>query len=299
MAFKVLLIENRSAVGAALFKGFEDLQHSLIVPDFSESRWEDKAFVERYLQDMRPAIIINPSAYRAVNAASTGALNTILPDVCAQFDLTLIHLSSHLVFPASTGDEVLSEQDEPHPETGWGEQLLHVERAVARVKRNIVLRLPWLLDTADGIIFQVAEALLEHDQINASDKRRGTPVFIDDVVRAVIAMAQQILSGAENWGVFHFHSSDSCSEAEFADYVSRILYRKGCEIGQINVGESGGCLLAGNGWLVGNRCTNCFGIQFRSWRQGTKGRLEYWLDKKFAEGVIQQHQRFAKGVDGH
>lgn len=294
MAFKILLTESQSAIGGAILKGFEGLSFSLITPDFDQACWSDTSFIEKYLADLRPAIVLNTRALSNRNNPSLWACDHVLPDACARKDLTLIHLSSHLVFSDSQQNgEVLSEQDEPCPDSTWGEHLLRVERSALGVKRGIVLRLPWLLDTAEGVIFKTAEALLASDQVHASDSHRGTPVFVEDVVRAVVAISQQILCGADNWGVFHFHSSDSCSEAEFADYISRVLYRKGCEVAKIDVQPGQKRLLEGNGWLVGHRCTNCFGIQFRSWRQGTKGRLEYWLEKKCAEGAIQPQARHA------
>lgn len=288
MAFKILLTEGGSDMGAAIFNAFENLSLSLACPQVSDGVWCDLESSLAYLKRIRPAVVINTLAHVG---GSEGASKALL-DACAQLDLTVIHLSSHRVFAEAQRDgEVLSEQDEPQPESDLEVCFLALEEAAANVKRSVIVRIPWLLDAEDGIIFQAAESLLSAEGVVASDTWRGTPVFVEDVVRVVIAIVQQILCGAENWGVFHFHSSDSCSEAEFVDYIARILFRKGCTVGPISVVKKESRLFAGNGWLVGNRCTNAFGVQFRSWRQGTKGRLEFWLDRKFADGVIRLQER--------
>lgn len=294
MAFKILLTDHHSPIGRALYKSFEDLPYTLVTPEFSVEQWGERQFIEDYLAEVRPAIVVN--SLIAAGEEGCVAHSCGLAQACAKLDLTLIHLSSHMVFGESQLEGgVLSEKDDPEPESDLGLQLLEIEKLVAQVCRSITLRIPWLLDSENGIIFQAAEALLSPSGVTVSENWRGTPVFVDDVVRSVVTMVQQILCGAENWGVFHFHSSDSCSEAEFVDYVARVLHRKGCNLGPVGVDSSADRLFEGNGWLVGNRCTNCFGIQYRSWRQGTKGRLEYWLDKKFAKGVEDLQKRSLGG----
>lgn len=288
MAFKILLTENQSPLGGALSAGFEHLSLPLLCPDFLSDQWGDAEFVRCYLQDTRPSVIVNTLRCELSTGPEGSQRDLVLLQVCKELDLTVIQLSSHLVFAREQRNgEVLSEQDEPNPSSAWGRHILEVESATAAIGRSIILRLPWVLDGADGIIFKAAELLLSETGIKASDLWRGTPVFLNDIVRAVVAMTQQILCGAENWGVFHFHSSDSCSEAEFADYIARILNRKRCSIGPVSVANYEANLFPGNGWLVGNRCTNCFGIQFRSWRQGTKTHLEFWLEQKCAQGAVQ------------
>lgn len=288
MAFKILITECQSALGGALFKGFENFSLSIISPQFSCEDWCDEAKVETYLESQRPAVIVNTSTVTAdAICGVSGDPASVLSKVCAAMDLTLIHLSSHLVFDvAQQGGEVLSEQDEPQPQSQLGQELRRAEVAAQTVPRSIVLRLPWLLDSPDGIIYGAANALLKPETIKVSDAWRGTPVFVDDVVRVIIAIVQQILCGAENWGVLHFHSSDSCSEAEFIDYVARVLHRKGCSVAPISVTKTEQRIFPGNGWLVGHRCTNSFGVQFRSWRQGTKRKIEQWLEVEVAAGRV-------------
>ncbi len=288
MAFKVLLTESKSAVGNALSRGYESQSLSFLCPEFTAEQWQNEDFVYDYLKEQRPAVIVNSMVFDRAFCEDAASANGILARVCKRLDFTIIHLSSHLVFAETQRNgEVLSEQDSPLPACDWGRYLLEAERSMADITRSVVVRLPWLLDGDQGIIYQLASSLLREDGVKTSEVWRGTPVFLDDVVRAVIAMVHQILCGSENWGVFHFHSSDSCSEAEFADYLARILYRSGCTVAPISVVKQEARLFPGNGWLVGNRCTNCFGIQFRSWRQGTKGRLESWLADQVERGLVQ------------
>lgn len=292
MAFKILLTENQSTLGAALAKGFEDLPLSLHMPEAQANAWQNEAVALEYLQSVRPTVIVNPLALTEQTFKGEAEAAMIMARACSQLDITLIHLSSHLVFSELQNDgAALSEYDSPSPSAELGHLLFELETAVQRSPRSIVLRLPWLLDGQSGIIFQSAQRLLGSEPIEASENWRGTPVFIKDVVRVTVSIVQQILCGAENWGVFHFHSSDSCSEAEFLDYIARTLNKKNFQVAPISVTQSSQRIFEGNGWLVGNRCTNCFGVQYRSWRQGTKGRLEAWLKKNPASGSIKRPEQ--------
>src|SRR5690606_26166916 len=129
------------------------------------------------------------------------------------------------------------------------------EQALLQWRKSIIIRLPWMLDRPDGLLHRICEALVYRGECVVSDAWRGSPVFIEDVNRLVLAMVQQIFCEAQNWGVFHLHASDSCSEAELADHVARLIQKAGYDVGIIALGSLDQRFTRFSGWLKGQRCT--------------------------------------------
>lgn len=289
MGFKILLTENASPVGAALFNALENYPHPVFCPDFGLEDWCDEQRVLELLNTSTPAVVINPLHFSAPQAVvEEPQFYRVLASLCAQRNLTVIHLSSSEVFGVAQQLEggASTELSAPEPDSNVGEGLLEAELAFGEVRRAVILRMPWLLDSPQGMINAVCRALCAQEPVIASERWRVAPVYIGDVVRTVIAMLQQILCGAENWGIFHLHSSDICSEAEFVDCVARNLSKASVTVVPVAVSAADEHFFAGNGWLQGNRCTNDFGIQRRSWRKGIKAKVHAWVQVETEAGRL-------------
>lgn len=290
VGFKILLTENTSVVGAALFKALENHPYSLICPDYQLQDWCDEQRVLDLLEPSSPAVIINPlHCFEPQAVAEEPCLYQALASVCAQRDLTVIHLSSSLVFGVAQQAEfgAAGESLTPEPDTDLGQALRQAELAFAQAHRTIILRLPWLLDGESGMIAEACKALSTRETVVASEQWRVAPVYVEDVVRTCVAMVQQILCGAENWGVYHLHSSDACSEAEFIGCIARHLTHFKKDLAAIALGAGEERFFPGNGWLEGSRCTNDFGTQRRSWRKGIKAKVRTWVKDEVEAGRLE------------
>lgn len=281
MGFKVLLTEHISPLGSALLRGFET--HSLSVVS---SGGFDVQTLREEVELHQPAIIINPQSLAMRAGQNLEEQGHTLLELSRLHNSVLIHFSSHCVFGASQFGLALSEADTPVPEDPYSVELWTQEKILKHWDRSLVVRLPWLLDGSDGILESMCNALLYRGECIVSDAWRGAPIFIEDAVRLTLAMVQQILCGASNWGIFHLHSSDSCSEAELADHIARLLQKQGYEVGSIALASLEQRFISSNGWLKGSRCTNNFGFQYRSWRQGIKVRVAEWLENEIKAGRL-------------
>lgn len=282
MAFKVLVTDQFSPLGAAHVKALEANTIPVVYPDAPDS---DALSIQ--IERSKPSVVVDTrlwSDWLEPEAAVDYARH--LADLCRQHQIVLISLSSHEVFGVAQQTIGMSEQDQPEPDTNIGALLLAKEQEAARWEKSIIIRLPWVLDRPSGVLHRLCEALLYRGECVVSDTWRGSPVFIEDVVRLVQAMIQQIFCGAQNWGVFHLHASDSCSEAELADHVARLLQKAGYEAGAISLGALEQRFTPYSGWLKGQRCTNNFGFQYRSWRQGIKSKVSEWLEREIQMGRL-------------
>ncbi len=279
MAFRILLTECASPLGAALLTCFETANYSIVCPGIGSFEWGDVDRVRAFLEEVEPALIINTLAWTRQPADAIMLQHVALSEASLSASLPVIHLSSHEVFPTEVQDGAVDECQEPKPDTSAGQTFLAAEQAVARVPRHILLRLPWLIDGQDALLESLCERLTQEQEFCLTDAWRGCPLQVAEAARVVLAMVHQVLCGAENWGVFHLHSSDHCSEAELADLAARALRKLGYKTATVVIVGRQARWLRTNGWLTGTHCTNKFGIQLRSWRQGIKTQIQAWAER--------------------
>ncbi len=278
MAFKLLLTETESALGKALGRGLEENSFTVVCPSAGEVDWQNVQAVSHYLDQHHPGLLINTLGYNGADAACSLALAA----ACRERQILCLHISSYRVFGSLWCEERgVDESEQPEPVDQVGQDLLAAENAFQDLDMSLILRLPWIMDPAgDNILTRVASALLTGEKLQVSERCRGCPTTLDDVQRVIVAMVLQLFCGAKNWGILHLHTADSCSEAEFADSIARLLEKEGHTIGEIDVNRDPACrLMEGCGLLKGARCMNNFGIQLRSWRQDLKPLVKEWLKK--------------------
>ncbi len=286
MAYRILVTESQSPLGEALCKALDNFTYTTINASASRIDWGNAERVRALLQESRPDIVINTLMWPGNGESELPDLRKAM-NAFEEAGVAVIHLSSHEVFPTSFQKQALPENAQPCPDSPRGNQHLAAEKAALRLQNSIVLRLPWLVDWPGGILDTVCDGLISDEGFAASDAWYGSPSQISDVVRVVVAMVHQVLCGAENWGVFHLHTNDFCSEAEFVDLVKRILQKElKRTVADYTVVPLEKRFIATNGWLAGSRCTDCFGIQLRSWRQGIKTRVINWLKLATQSGKL-------------
>src|SRR5690606_25007176 len=175
-----------------------------------------------------------------------------------------------------------SEKDIPAPTSDAGHAFLAAEQALAQtLEKWICLRLSWVIGSygqnhltrlLNGLVGQNPEPL------PVSSRLRGAPTALSDVARVAVAMAKQISCGAENWGVMHYCSGESCTEAEFATQVVQTL-QQFQEIGEEIILSMDESLPEGepvSAVLICRRVRDYFGIQSRAWRPSLLPIIKQW-----------------------
>lgn len=288
MGFKVLVRSAPTLFLESLVNLFEDQPYIILAPTPAELDWTDVSAVEAYIKKKSPSVIVNnPLVPLQGNSAELASLMKLM-ELCELADIHLIHLSSYRVFGRVANDIDLTEDYMPEPpaEDASAQHLLAMERLCLQRTNHVILRAGWWLNgEVDNIVDRLVPALLTENReaLVVSDHAFGNPVQAQFVAHVVFSMIQQFLCGAQNWGVFHVHSSDTCSEAEFCDNLVRLLKAElqlDLELPTVASGDDDRKLIAGNANLRGRRCTDNFGIQLPSWRKGLKVLVKLYLEKK-------------------
>jgi dTDP-4-dehydrorhamnose reductase len=286
MAFTLLLTDNRGALGRALEHELEREFFKLVVPAAGEVDWREAASVADYVQRVRPDIIINCVGWEDVPVVQQQELLLAaarhLAQACTPLAVPLIHFSSYTVFGSDT-KSIHSEKDEPVPVSDLGRAFLAAEQVIAQsLDKWICLRLSWVISSyGDNHLTRLLSSLMGMSPETPIVHRRlrGAPTTLSDVARVAVAIAKQISCGAENWGVMHYCSGESCTEAEFAAQVVQTLQQLQVLDAEasVQIEEALPEHEPISAVLICRRVRDYFGIQARAWRPSLLPLVKQWL----------------------
>ena len=283
---KLLLTDSTNALGAALDHELQRESFSALLSSAGALDWAQPELVAECIQSSQPDLVINTLGWAVsprpdqLELLPKAAAN--LAAACRHGSIPLIHLSSYRVF-GSGNKSRHSEKDEPRPNSDVGRCFLAAEQALAALPRHIVLRLSWVLGSyGDNQLTRLLDQLMTGEPVPVYTRLRGAPTEYSDVARGVVAMAKQVLCGAENWGVMHYCSSDACTHADLADQAIRSLQQLDLlaqapnleRIEQLPETEPVSAVLSCQ------RARDAFGIQARSWRPSLMPLIKRWKHER-------------------
>lgn len=281
MAFKILSWYPNRELEVVLAASLEDLPYEIVAQD--ESIAADLPSKLQWLEGVRPNAIVSllPASLSDIDDEYLEQVQAVV-DYCASKSVPIIQVSSYRVFGEGYSVTALSEEAEPSANDALGVALNRLEAMYAGLSSKVILRAGWVLNSAvDSVFSQLIPPLIHRDsQLVVSDHHFGCPLPKEFLAKAVTAISQQILCGAENWGVFHLHSADSCSEAELGDQLVRLFnadYQQDIQLPTVASKDDSRNHFVGSANILGRRCTDNFGIQLPTWRKGFKGLVAGWL----------------------
>lgn len=182
------------------------------------------------VRELRPAIIVNPAAYTAVDQAeqerdAAFAINATAPGILAEeaarLDALLLHYSTDYVFDGAK-QAPYTENDTPNPLNVYGESKLAGERAVAAAGgRHLILRTSWVYG-ARGKNFLLTMQRLgkERDELRIVNDQTGAPTWS----RAIAEASAQILAQRHAWpqstgGLYHLACGGETTWFGFAQAI--------------------------------------------------------------------------------
>jgi len=184
-----------------------------------------RALLERH----RPELILNASAYTAVDRAESEperafAVNESGPrhlaDWCAQHGAALIHVSTDYVFDGSKPSSYV-EQDQPAPLSVYGASKLAGEDAIRRaLPRHVILRTSWVFSAhGQNFVKTMLRLARERDELRVIADQHGRPTAAADLADAMLRVAERVQTGSARFGTFHFAGTGSTSWHGFAEAI--------------------------------------------------------------------------------
>lgn len=198
----------------------------LIYLDEIQGNILDKELLKGLFEQYQPKYAINCAAYTAVDKAEdeidlsrlinkTGAEN--VAKVCAQFNTTLIHISTDFVFEGNLA-KALNEEDIAEPINVYGLTKLEGEQGISQItSQYFTLRTSWLYsEFANNFVKTMLRLGKERDELGVIIDQVGSPTYAVDLAGCILEI---ITSKSDAYGLYHYSNEGVTSWYDFAKAI--------------------------------------------------------------------------------
>lgn len=235
---KILVLGSNGQVGTELRFSLTSLPQDgeqIFQTTFSDRSLLDLADVSGvldYLNSVKPNIIVNASAYTAVDKAESqrdlafkvndSAVREIAL-YCSQNSCAMVHISTDYVFDGH-GQRAYVESDPVGPSGVYGSSKLAGENAIREIlDEHIILRTSWVFGV-NGTNFVKTMLRLgkENDELGVVADQYGAPTSARAIAKTIAGIVDHIMSEPESdqiWGTYHYSGFPFVSWAEFAKEI--------------------------------------------------------------------------------
>ena len=194
----------------------------------------NKENCQTVFQKTKPDFCINAAAYTAVDKAESerdkaelinvlGSKN--IAEVCNNFDVKLIHISTDFVFDGSN-NKPYTETQITNPKGVYGQTKLDGEKAIQHVfSKYYIIRTSWVYSQfGNNFMKTMLRLASERTALSVVNDQIGTPTNAVDLAEALV---QIILSAnqqptTDNYGIYNFSNEGECSWYDFAKKIFEI-----------------------------------------------------------------------------
>jgi dTDP-4-dehydrorhamnose reductase len=229
----ILLLGKNGQLGWELQRSLAPLG-PITALDYEDLNLEDFDAVRRTVRAIGPRLIVNASAYTAVDRAESEpekafAINAAIPGLLAEearaLKAALIHYSTDYVFDGKKS-AAYTEADTPKPLNVYGQSKLAGEQAVqAAAGAGLVLRTSWVYSLRrESFVTKVLGWARQQEKMYVVSDQIGNPTWarmLAEVTALVCAQAGRELPGwlAERRGVYHLAGNGLASRLEWARLI--------------------------------------------------------------------------------
>ena len=202
--------------------------------DYPEIDLVNPSSLDEIIQDIKPGVIINATAYTAVDKAEgevdiTMAINAYAPQRMAELALkngaALIHYSTDYVFNGRKGSPYV-ESDQPNPLGMYGKSKLAGETAIREVDcPHLIFRTSWVYSTRrDSFVTKVIKWAQEQEELKIVDDQISNPTWCRMLAEATAILISKADNHPVEWvsersGVYHLAGDGYASRLEWAKSI--------------------------------------------------------------------------------
>jgi dTDP-4-dehydrorhamnose reductase len=245
---RLLLLGKVGQLGWELCRTLAPLGH-VIALDYPEIDLAKPHSLAALVDEVRPAVIINATAYTAVDRAESeqplamainGSAPGILAEAARRHRAALLHFSTDYVFDGQKGSPYL-ETDTPNPLSVYGGSKLAGEQAIAQAGDAwLILRTSWVYSLRrDSFVTKVLAWARTQPTIRIVDDQISNPTWARMLAEVTAQMLAKALTGdlsggqavsspaIVDWlharrGLYHLAGSGYASRLEWARAILRL-----------------------------------------------------------------------------
>ena len=249
-------------------------------PDFDMARPES---LETLLERAAPAVVINATAYTAVDKAEAEpglafAVNrdgpARLAELCHHRGVPLLHISTDYVFDGAKATSYL-EEDAVAPLNVYGATKEAGEAAIRAVcPRHLILRTSWVYGVhGQNFVKTMLRLGGEREELRVVADQHGAPTAAADIAATLAGIAAAVASRSEApWGTYHYTGGGATSWYGLAEHIFAALERATGRRPRLTAIATADHPTPArrplNSRLDCSRLGRAFGIACRPWRDG-------------------------------
>ena len=239
---RIVLFGKNGQVGWELQRILPTLGQ-VIALDYEELDLANLKLLRTKLEELKPDLIVNASAYTAVDRAESesglamkinGQAPGVMAETARKFDALLIHYSTDYVFNGLKRSPYV-ETDVPNPLNVYGESKLAGEKAIQQTAdAYLILRTSWVysMHLQSGFVNKVLAWARENEVVRIVNDQVGSPTWarmLAEVTGHLIAQGRNYLSEyfQPYTGVYHVAGKGNVSRYEWAQAILTYASRKG------------------------------------------------------------------------
>ncbi|MCH2056126.1 MAG: dTDP-4-dehydrorhamnose reductase, partial [Thalassotalea sp.] len=189
--------------------------------------------IEASLAPLSPDVLINASAYTAVDKAeedteACNAINAIavknLANFCKAHGAFMVHVSTDYVFNGHKGSPYLTD-DPIEPQGAYGKSKAEGEKALLEIlpEASCLIRTAWVYSShGNNFVKTMLRLMADKPQLSVIDDQIGTPTWAKGLAEACVSAAEN-----ETVGVYHWTDEGVASWYDFAIAIQHLGIEKG------------------------------------------------------------------------
>ncbi|WP_277187162.1 dTDP-4-dehydrorhamnose reductase [Caballeronia sp. BR00000012568055] len=229
----ILLTGINGQVGFELARTLQGLGRVIAV-DRSRLDLGNPDQIRSVVREVKPALIVNPAAYTAVDKAerdvdaamrANGEAPGVLAEEAKRLGAALVHYSTDYVFDG-TKDGSYVEDDAVNPQNVYGKSKLAGERAIAASGcDHFIFRTSWVYGTrGKNFLLTMLRLGAERGELSVVADQMGAPTWANTIATVTSNILSQGLQNdrqwwAENSGVYHLTASGETSWHGLAEQI--------------------------------------------------------------------------------
>jgi len=226
---KILVLGSKGQLGQCLYDHLSHTDHEVLYTSRVQIDIADFEATKNKFSDVAPDLVINATAYTAVDKAeeehqAADLINHLavanIASICDQLDCWLIHVSTDYVFDGNS-ELPYTENDQTNPEGVYGDTKLKGEIAIQSSGcRYIIIRTAWVFsEYGNNFLKTMLRLGAERNELRVVGDQVGCPTYAQDIAKAIMTILERLQSKEVSSCLYHFAGNFCCSWAEFSQAI--------------------------------------------------------------------------------
>lgn len=203
-----------------------------------EADLRDPASLTRFVDDIRPHVVINTGAYNFVDKAESEPDEAMLINAdgpralarhCNRIGIPFVHMSTDCVFDGYKAGPY-TEDDKPNPLSAYGRSKLAGENAVAEeYPAALTARVCWVFsEYGETFVSRMLSLAHTRPKLQVVSDQVGPPTYAPDIATALVKAAREMTAGTPDLsGILHVAAPGYMNRADMAKAILQESARLG------------------------------------------------------------------------